>query len=162
MEIDIALCLPRDAETVRIVRDVAVTALRRLGVTPQCADDIRLALSEACTNVIAHSEADDQYEVRLQVDQQVCQVRVVDAGRGFDVEELASVAPSPHSPRGRGVLLMRALVDSSDFRSEPEAGTIVHLVKALDLEPHGALARLGLSRAAASQLAPSAALDGKG
>lgn len=144
MEIDITLCLPRDAETVRIVRDVAVTALVRLGVTRDCAEDIRLALSEACTNVILHSRADDQYEVRLQVDQRTCQVRVVDAGRGFDVATLAAMRPDPASPGGRGVLLMRALVDSSDFRSEPEEGTIVHLVKALELEPGGPLARLRL------------------
>lgn len=142
MEIDVTLCLPRDAETVRIVRDVAVTALRRLGVTTDCTEDIRLALSEACTNVITHSRADDVYEVRLQVDQRFCEVRVVDAGRGFDVAKLASMPPDPHSPTGRGVLLMRALVDSSEFRSEPEEGTIVHLVKELELEPDGALARL--------------------
>lgn len=142
MEIEIKLCLPRDAETVRIVRDVTVLALRRLGVTASCADDIRLALSEACTNVVNHSAADDQYEVSVRVDQHLCEVRVVDSGRGFDVDQLASIPPSAASPGGRGVLLMRALVDSSDFRSEPEAGTIVHLVKALELDPEGALARL--------------------
>lgn len=128
------------------MRDVAVMALRRLGVTADCAGDIRLALSEACTNVIQHSRADDEYEVRLQVDQQFCQVRVVDAGRGFDMAHLTAMQPDPDSPSGRGVLLMRALVDSSDFRSEPEAGTIVHLVKALQLDPDGALARLRTSQ----------------
>lgn len=142
MEIDITLCLPRDAETVKIARDIAVTALLRLGVTEDCAEDIRLALSEACTNVILHSRADDEYEVRLQVDQRSCQVRVVDAGRGFDVAKLASTRPDPASPGGRGVILMRALVDSTDFHSEPEDGTIVHLVKALQLESDGALSRL--------------------
>ena len=142
MEIDIALCLPRDAETVGIVRDIAVTALRRLGVSEACAEDVRIALSEACTNVIDHSRGDDQYEVRLQVDHRLCQVRVVDSGRGFDVGALATVEPDALSPRGRGVRLMRALVDSSHFESRPEAGTIVHLVKAMELDPDGALARL--------------------
>ena len=78
MEIDIALCLPREAETVGIVRDVAVLSLMRLGVTKACAEDIRIALSEACTNVVDHSEAEDQYEVRLQVDGRRCEVRVID------------------------------------------------------------------------------------
>lgn len=35
--------------------------------------------------------------------------------------------------RGRGVALMRALVDSIDFDSDPESGTVVHLVKQLTL-----------------------------
>ncbi len=129
-------------QSVGIVRDVAVMAPQRLGVTSDCAEDIGLAVSEACTNVIDHSGADDEYEVKLDVDGDRCEVRAIDAGRGFDVGELTSARPDPGSPRGRGVLLMRALVDSSDFRSEPEAGTIVHLVKALDLDPAGALSRL--------------------
>ncbi len=142
MEIDIALCLPREAETVAIVRDVAVLSLVRLGVTSACAEDIRLALSEACTNVVDHSEADDEYEVRLQVDGRRCEMRVIDTGRGFDINSLSAVPVAAESPRGRGMGLMHALVDSINFESEPEAGTIVHLVKTLDLEPSSALGRL--------------------
>lgn len=142
MEIDIALCLPREAETVGIVRDVAVVSLVRLGVTQACAEDIRLALSEACTNVVDHSDVDDEYEVRLQVDGRRCEVRVIDTGHGFDVMSLSAAPVAPDSPRGRGISLMRALVDSINFRSEPEAGTIVHLVKTLDLEPGSPLDRL--------------------
>ena len=142
MELDIALCLPREAETVAIVRDVAVVCLVRLGVTRSCAEDVRLAVSEACTNVVDHSEADDEYEVRLQVSGRTCEIRVVDTGRGFDVQTLSNGPAASDSPRGRGTSLMRALVDSIDFRSEPEAGTVVHLIKTLDIEPGSALERL--------------------
>ena len=141
MEIDITLCLPREAETIAIVRDIAISALIRLGVTRDCAEDIRLALSEACSNVVEHSRADDLYEVRLQVGGSTCEMRVVDAGRGLDVDSLEAGPARPDSPRGRGISLMRALVDAINFESRPEAGTIVHLVKTLDLEPTGALAR---------------------
>lgn len=142
MEIDIALCLPREAETVAVVRDIAVTALVRLGVTPDCAEDIRLALSEACTNVVEHSEVGDQYEVRLQVSGRTCEMRVVDAGRGFDADSLKRGPAALDAVRGRGIGLMHALVDAIDFESRPEAGTIVHLVKSLDLEPTGPLSRV--------------------
>lgn len=64
MKIELALCLPRDVETVALVRDVSIDALARLGITPGCLEDVRLALSEACTNVIEHSGAEDEYEVR--------------------------------------------------------------------------------------------------
>jgi hypothetical protein len=36
---------------------------------------------------------------------------------------------------------MRAVMDSIEFRSEPETGTIVRLVKNLSLDPAGHLAR---------------------
>jgi serine/threonine-protein kinase RsbW len=142
LEIDIALCLPREAETVAIVRDVAVISLVRLGVTRACAEDIRLALSEACTNVVVHSRAEDEYEVRMQVDGRRCEVRVVDTGNGFDVATLSARPVANDSPRGRGIILMHALVDAIDFTSEPEAGTIVHLVKTLEVEPGSPLDRL--------------------
>jgi hypothetical protein len=32
---------------------------------------------------------------------------------------------------GRGLMLMRALVDNVAFRSEPRAGAVVHMVKTL-------------------------------
>ncbi len=142
MEIDIALCLPREAETVAIVRDIAVTALVRLGVKSECAEDIRLALSEACTNVVEHSKAGDEYEVRLQVSGRTCEMRVVDAGRGFDAHSLQRGPTALDAERGRGISLMHALVDAINFESRPEAGTIVHLVKTLDLDPSGPLSRV--------------------
>lgn len=143
MEIDVALCLPREAETVAIVRDIAVAALVRLGVTHDCAEDIRLALSEACSNVVDHSEADDQYEVRLLVDQARCEIRVIDSGRGFDAGLLHETAPAAaDSPRGRGISMMKALVDNVTFESQPEEGTLVRLVKTLTLDETGALYRL--------------------
>lgn len=143
MEIDLALCLPREAETVAIVRDIAVSALIRLGVTHECAEDIRLALSEACSNVVDHSEADDEYEVRLLVDETQCEIRVIDSGRGFDAASLQQAAPaSADSARGRGISMMQALVDNVTFESKPEEGTIVRLVKTLTLDENGALHRL--------------------
>jgi len=48
---------------------VVANALITFGVAPGCVDDIRLALSEACTNVIDHAAANDGYEVRLEVDE---------------------------------------------------------------------------------------------
>jgi len=141
MKIEMALCLPRDAETVAVVRDVAIGALSKLGVREDCVEDIRLALSEACTNVIDHSGVDDEYEVRLVVEDTKCEMRVIDAGGGLDFTTLGGM-PDPMSARGRGMAIMRAVVDAVKFTSEPESGTMVHLVKQLELAPDGALARL--------------------
>lgn len=142
MKIELALCLPRDVETVALVRAVSIDALKRLGITEECLEDVRLALSEACTNVLEHSDADDEYEVRLEVEDTRCEIRIIDTGSGFDFDSLGGALPDDLSPRGRGVAIMRSVVDAVRFTSEPEAGTIVHLVKELDLDPDGPLARL--------------------
>ncbi|MGH8973243.1 MAG: ATP-binding protein [Acidimicrobiia bacterium] len=142
MQVDIAVCLPRDAETVTLLRGMVANALSAFGVTRECVDDIRLALSEACTNVIQHAAADDEYEVRLEIDERCCAISVANTGHGFDAAALAGVMPDVGSPRGRGVAIMRALMDWVDFSTEPETGTIVRLVKVLSFDPEALLARL--------------------
>jgi serine/threonine-protein kinase RsbW len=147
---DVAVCLPLEAETVALIRTVVTDALNSLGVTQDCVDDIRLALSEACTNVIDHATADDEYEVRVEVDDRECVVSVKDAGAGFDASAVAATAPGDVSSRGRGIAIMRALMDRVDFHSEPESGTTVRLVKTLAVHEQTPLARLRAGRPSGS------------
>lgn len=142
MRLEVAVCLPHESETVALVRGVVTNALRSFGVTQDCVEDIRLALSEACTNVVAHAAADDEYEVRIQIDELRCAISVKNTGGGFDATTLANEMPDPMSPSGRGVAIMRAVMDDVAFTSERSTGTIVRLVKDLTLAPDGALARL--------------------
>ena len=136
------LCLPRDSSTLSVVRHITASALEELGVVSEEIGDVILALTEAASNVVKHSGADDQYEVHLVIENNTCAIRVVDGGRGFDSDRLGVNMAGPSEERGRGMALMAALVDSVRFESRPEAGTIVHLVKDLALRPDGALRRL--------------------
>lgn len=142
MHLDVTVCLPREAESVALIRGVIGDTLTKLGVTADCVADIRLALSEACTNVIDHAAAEDEYEVRLKVDGARCEISITNAGHTFDAASLAGEMPGTSSARGRGVAIMHALMDSVAFKSEPEAGTIVHLVKQVDLVDDGPLTRM--------------------
>jgi serine/threonine-protein kinase RsbW len=136
------LCLPRDSSTLPVVRHIAAFALDELGVEGEAIHDVALALTEAAANVVKHSGAGDQYEVHLVVEDSVCEIRVVDTGHGFDSSILGTAIAGPSDEQGRGMALMAALVDSVHFESQPEAGTIVHLVKDLNLRPNGPLQRL--------------------
>lgn len=143
MKLDVALCLPQEVESVALIRILVGDALVRLGVVEACVDDIRLALSEACTNVLEHAAAEDEYEVRLQVDDEVCQISVSDTGQQhLDADALAGIMPDTSSASGRGVAIMHAVMDHVAFTSQPEVGTIVHLVKRIELDADGPLARL--------------------
>ncbi len=146
MHLDVALCLPHEAETVSLIRGVIAGALQKLGITEDCMHDITLALSEACTNVVDHADPDDEYEVRLQVDDDRCEISVANTGAGFDAASLRGIPAEVSSERGRGVSIMDAVMDRVDFVSEPESGSIVHLVKMLDLLPDGPMARLARRR----------------
>jgi serine/threonine-protein kinase RsbW len=134
--INYSLSLPRDALTVPVVRRLCKGAMVELGVTPSHIQDVSLAVTEACANVIEHSsDTEDQYEVTVALSEERCEIRVIDTGRGFDQAELSNDDPVPATAeRGRGIRLMHALVDMARFDSRPEEGTVVHLQKALQLE----------------------------
>ena len=141
MRVNIVLCLPRDDSTVPMLRHIAVCALTELGVVPEIIDDVALAVTEACANVVRHSGVDDEYEVRLSLENAWCEIRVVDTGHGFDSASLGVAMATSSEERGRGLALMKALVDDVRFESRPEAGTVVHLVKELPILADGPLAR---------------------
>ncbi len=142
VRISLMLCLPRDSSTLPVVRHIAAFALDELGVDREATEDVALALTEAAANVVKHSGAGDQYEVHLGLENNLCEIRVVDTGHGFDSASLGMAMAGPSDEQGRGMALMAALVDSVHFESRPEAGTIVHLVKDLKMRPDAPMERL--------------------
>ena len=100
-------------------------------------DDLRLAVSEACTNAIeAHvsSGHDERILIRCDLAEDRIEVAVTDQGGGFDPAN-ARTAPDADDPErllyesGLGIPLMRVLVDETDFEVTA-AGTVVKLVVA--------------------------------
>ena len=131
MEIKFTLQLPRDALSVPVVRRVLNASMTTLGVEEDCLTDIEIALTEACTNVLDHAAQGDEYEVTAGLNDTSCVIEVVDTGRGFDADALGHAEADPSAEEGRGIQLIRALVDKVHFRSRAESGTIVHLEKEL-------------------------------
>jgi serine/threonine-protein kinase RsbW len=168
VQIRFTLQLPRDALSVPVVRRVLRQSMRTLGVDSGCIDDIEIALTEACTNVLDHALAGDEYHVIAGLNDQQCVIEVIDTGRGFDAEQLGHREADPTAEEGRGLQLIRALVDRVHFRNREEAGTIVHFEKSLafddgspiqQLAERGAdTARLDLARAEAAIAERDAAL----
>ena len=132
MEIKLTLALPRDEISVPVVRRLLKQAMDTLGVQPDVTHDIELALTEACTNVLDHSEAGDEYEVSAGIDGDQCVIEVVDRGAGFDGSLQGLADADPAAEGGRGIQLMRSLVDRVTFTNRPAKGAVVHLEKRLE------------------------------
>lgn len=131
-----ALRLPRDAASVPLIRQMLDGTLRSLGVEPEIRDDIELMLTEACSNVIRHAEPSDEYTVSAGVYDDLCVIRVVDTGDGFDPKAVAE--PAPGAEHGRGLQIMRALADDIRFSNRPDNGAVVCLEKKLRFMPDAA------------------------
>jgi len=140
--LDLSVALPRESVSVPVVRRLAGQALRAFGVHDGDVDDVMLAITEACANVIDHAGATDTYDVKIELSADRCAITVVDQGGGFDAARVPETVPQD-AEMGRGLALMRALVDNVAFRNEPQAGAVVHMVKNLNYDADHPLRRNG-------------------
>jgi serine/threonine-protein kinase RsbW len=125
-----------------LVRTICRDAMNRLGVTADCQGDVALALTEACANVVKHAAGSDEYEVAIAFIEGTCHIRVIDRGHGIDLRDSSRRNTVVDHDNGRGIVLMRLLVDRIAFESAPEEGTVVHLHKRLELQEGALLATL--------------------
>jgi len=149
VQVSYALSLPTDTRYVSVVRRLAVGTLTELRVEPSCIDDVALALTEACANVVQHGGQADAFDVQFSVDGVTCRITVRETGGHFAGPGVEDGAPSLAGEfggedldpltHGRGIGLMRLLVDQLRYVPD-EAGTTVVLVKELALQPGSALA----------------------
>jgi serine/threonine-protein kinase RsbW len=142
VEIKLTLALPRDEYSVPVARRVLARSLGVLGVEETVVADIELALTEACTNVLDHATDTDEYEVSAGIDGELCIIEVIDRGGGFDSATRGLVEADPAAEDGRGIQIMRALVDRVTFTSRPQTGTVVHLEKQLSWDEGSVIERL--------------------
>jgi anti-sigma regulatory factor (Ser/Thr protein kinase) len=131
---DLVLTLPARAENVAVVRHAFGGLGDALDIEDQVLADVKLAVTEACTNVVVHAYSDGEgpMEVAAGVHDGRLSVAVRDEGRGM--------LPRPDSPGlGLGLPLIATLADtlelgrSTDDRTEVRMTFSIHL--GLDEEP---------------------------
>lgn len=132
MEAVFSISLPMQAYTVAVVRDVLGTLFDRGGLCRNCVDDILLAVSEACANAIDHGGPARDYVVEAEMGGRWCDLRISHTGRAPDAAALAERFTGDHMPlpgldseSGRGILLMRYLMDEVTFEGEPRTTVLL-------------------------------------
>ena len=109
-ESDIRLTLPARPENVAVVRHVLGAFAEALELPPTVTDDMRLAVTEACTNVVRHAYSHEHGTIEVVVRPNGGQLDVIvsDDGRG--------IGPSQDTTGpGLGLPLIAALADSLEI-----------------------------------------------
>lgn len=127
----VSLVLPSSAEYVMLARLVAGQVGRLAGFEPEDVYDLKLAVTEAVTNVIRHT-AVNTYEVEYRVIGRTVEVTVTDAGGGFQRSELAE---ETDGQGGFGLTVIENLVDELVLDSKGD-GTRMKMVRRAS-EPGG-------------------------
>jgi serine/threonine-protein kinase RsbW len=127
----VKLDIPAKAEYISLGR-LALSGLLRSngGYSEDAVADLKLALTEACSNSVRHAYDHDDGQVHLEF--------TVHQDRGFheeddDCEECRGVAGVQLAEGGMGISIIRAVVDGFDLRKPDEGGTVLVLTKNRDL-----------------------------
>lgn len=133
MDITWTLNLPRDTASVPLVRRLLVDTMDTVGVDPDVTFDIGLALTEACANAVEHAGTGAAYRVRAGIDADRCRIDVIDEGPGVPRALSGAGEPAfePLAEHGRGLNLLRSLVDRVALTSDATGGGVVHFEKDL-------------------------------
>ncbi|MDX6720313.1 MAG: serine/threonine-protein kinase RsbW [Solirubrobacteraceae bacterium] len=127
---DLELKLPARAENVAVVRHAFGGFAEVLTVDEQTLADIKLAVTEACTNVVVHAYDDGEpgsLEVDASIDDGRLTVVIRDSGRG--------IVPRPDSPGlGLGLPLIATLAESLELGTDDRDRTEVRMTFLLDDE----------------------------
>jgi serine/threonine-protein kinase RsbW len=133
---EVRLRFPSRMEWLDLVDRVAAGIATQLELGEEEADAIANSVVEAGTNAIQHGH---HYDTRLPIDMifevqgdRLC-VRVHDLGPGFDVAKVLDFDPTAAesilAPRGRGIFIMKSLMDEVRFEINPGKGCTAVLTK---------------------------------
>jgi serine/threonine-protein kinase RsbW len=130
----VSLTIPAKAEYIALGRLALVGILRPLAIEPEVVADIKLALTEACTNSIRHAYADGragEVEIRYSLGEGLLEVEVSDDGEGFDLDFL-DAATDELDEGGLGIAIIRAVTDKLSVEPRRDgAGSSLRFTKQL-------------------------------
>lgn len=133
----IRLTIPAKPEYITLGR-LALTGIARLRPEPlrqEVLGDLRLALTEACTNSVRHAYAGGEgtVEILYELHDDKLVVEVVDEGEGFEPpsDPGSTLTGEELSEGGLGIAIIEALADEFEIRERPQGGSFLRFVKHL-------------------------------
>ena len=116
------------------VSSAARSFVKRMGFDEDTTGWVELAVREALINAIRHGNKEDsekKVEIKFIAKDEVFTALIRDHGNGFDPDSLPSPVDPQNllNPTGRGIFLMRSLMDDVRYSRHPEGGMVVHITK---------------------------------
>ena len=128
------LTLESKVDSVDAVELIVQALAQRVGHEEDAIDHLGMAVRESMANAVTHGNGysrNKSVHVAVELEDDNLTVRIRDEGEGFDPEEIPDPTAQENllKASGRGLLLMRALVDEFDVRRAAPCGMEVTLVK---------------------------------
>jgi serine/threonine-protein kinase RsbW len=126
------LTISSDLRLLALARAFVEAVCRTSGIDEPTTHAIVLATDEATNNVIRHAHQ-DRPEATIQIQcfrsPDGIEIRLLDEGEPFDITSVPHLDPAELRIGGRGVFLMRALMDELSCQPRGERGNTLRMVK---------------------------------
>ena len=106
---------------VSIIRLTTSGIANKIGFSIDDIEDMKVAVSEACTNAIKHSD-DKSVSITYTILENGLDIEIKDNGKGYDVESIAT--PD----------IIQTLMDDVKIESKDNQGTIIKMTKYLGVD----------------------------
>ena len=135
------LVVPNEASRISEVRRFVGSFLADLRAPVDASSEVLLAVGEAAGNAYRHGRRPSgrsELRVRCEYEHPWLTVTVADDGPGFVPAERAHVLPDPFASGGRGLFLMKELMDEIAIEGTPGLGTTATLRRRVEPLPASA------------------------
>ncbi len=118
---------------VGIIRLATSGVANKVGFSVDEIEDIKVAVSEACTNAIRHSEV-NYFSIEFKLLQNGLCIEIKDQGKGYDIDSIEAVDLSNPKEGGLGIYIIKTLMDEVEIDSGDGKGTIIKMTKYLGVD----------------------------
>jgi serine/threonine-protein kinase RsbW len=131
------ISIPSHPRFLSLIREVTVRMARMAGIENRTAYDLKLAVDEACANVIKHAykgTTDRKITVKYRKTKKNFEVTIEDSGAKAGARALKGKKISKVCAGGLGVLLIKRAFDVCCFDEMKTTGNRLKLIKHLEAE----------------------------
>jgi serine/threonine-protein kinase RsbW len=128
----VRLTIPAKAEYISLCRLALAGISYQREIADETLHDLKLALTEACTNSVRHAyDAGSEGNVQIvyELGAEDISIEVIDEGEGFVLDEAAETDRMSES--GLGIAIIRSLADELEIQPQEGRGSRLRFVKHL-------------------------------
>ncbi|MBP5467944.1 MAG: ATP-binding protein [Candidatus Riflebacteria bacterium] len=135
----IKLRLNGNSDTLALVRKIIDASVNHLSLKASLLNDLKLATTEACTNIIRHAYKFDSlkyYDVEIKICDELLLIELLYCDPGFDPDKIPVPDLNKMNEGGLGVYIIKNIMDYVKYTTNPENGNVsLKMVKLLNSLP---------------------------
>lgn len=128
----INISLPSKPEYVSVARLTASYIASQMNFDIEEIEDIKLAVGEACNNVVLHSGSEQTYEMKFTNLFNELQIEIMDQGKGFEMDAYKQPSIENLQENGMGLFIIQSLMDDVKIETKNGVGTKIVMRKIVE------------------------------